>query len=101
MPYIIHPTIEMVHLSMLIERIGGTKTISLDIRIIAATNRNLEEMVKLHQFREDLLFRLNVFPIWIPPLRERRSDIPALLQPFISLKSRELKLPALPTLSPD
>ena len=83
-----------------IERVGGVKTISLDIRIIAATNRNLEEMVKLHQFREDLWFRLNVFPIWIPPLRERKADIPALLQHFISLKARELKLPTIPTLSP-
>ena len=82
-----------------IERVGGVKTISLDIRIIAATNRNLEEMVKLHQFREDLWFRLNVFPIWIPPLREREADIPALLQHFISLKARELKLPTIPTLS--
>ncbi|MCK4560014.1 MAG: sigma-54-dependent Fis family transcriptional regulator, partial [Calditrichia bacterium] len=83
-----------------IERVGGVKTISLDIRIIAATNRNLEEIVKLRQFREDLWFRLNVFPIWIPPLRERRSDIPVLLQHFISLKSRELKLPAIPTVLP-
>jgi transcriptional regulator with GAF, ATPase, and Fis domain len=66
-----------------IERVGGVKTIALDIRIIAATNRNLEEMVKLHQFREDLWFRLNVFPILISPLRERRSDIPALLQLLI------------------
>ena len=82
-----------------IERVGGVKTISLDIRIIAATNRNLEEMVKLHQFREDLWFRLNVFPIWIPPLRERKADIPSLLQHFISLKARELKLPTIPTLS--
>jgi transcriptional regulator with PAS, ATPase and Fis domain len=79
--------------------VGGVKTIPLDIRIIAATNRKLEEMVKLNQFREDLWFRLNVFPIWIPPLRDRRSDIPALLQHFISLKSRELKLPAIPTVS--
>jgi len=83
-----------------IERVGGVKTIPLNIRIIAATNRNLEEMVKAHQFREDLWFRLNVFPIWMPPLRERRSDIPALLQHFISSKSRELKLPAVPTVSP-
>jgi transcriptional regulator with GAF, ATPase, and Fis domain len=82
-----------------IERVGGVKTIPLDIRIIAATNRNLEEMVKLGQFREDLFFRLNVFPIWIPPLRERRADIPALLQHFVSLKVKELKLPAIPTLS--
>jgi transcriptional regulator with GAF, ATPase, and Fis domain len=83
-----------------IERVGGVKTIPLDIRIIAATNRNLEEMVTTRQFREDLWFRLNVFPIWIPPLRERRSDIPALLQYFITLKSKELKLPHIPELTP-
>jgi len=83
-----------------IERIGGTKTIALDIRIISATNRNLEEKVKLNKFREDLWFRLNVFPILIPPLRERRLDIPALIQHFINLKSKELKLPAIPTLNP-
>jgi Nif-specific regulatory protein len=62
-----------------IERVSGTKTIPLDIRIIASTNRNLEEMVRANQFREDLWFRLNVFPIWIPPLRERKTDIPALI----------------------
>jgi transcriptional regulator with GAF, ATPase, and Fis domain len=83
-----------------IERVGGTKTIPLDIRIIAATNRNLEKMVRTNQFREDLWFRINVYPIWIPPLRERKSDIPALLQHFINLKTKELKLPAIPTLSP-
>ncbi|MCD4848613.1 MAG: sigma 54-interacting transcriptional regulator [Candidatus Aegiribacteria sp.] len=83
-----------------IERVGGTKIIPLDIRIIAATNRNLEEMVKTNQFREDLWFRINVFPIWIPPLRERKSDIPALMQHFIILKAKELKLPGIPALSP-
>jgi len=83
-----------------IERVGGVKTIPLDIRIIAATNRDLEDMVQNHLFREDLWFRLNVFPILIPPLQERRSDIPALLQHFIALKARELKLPTIPTLSP-
>ena len=83
-----------------IERVGGVKTIPLDIRIIAATNRDLEEMVKQHEFREDLWFRLNVFPVKIPALRDRRSDIPALLQHFILLKSRELKLPAIPKLAP-
>jgi len=83
-----------------IERVGGVKTISLDIRIIAATNQNLEEMVKLNQFREDLWFRLNVFPIRIPPVRERQSDIPALVEHFIGLKSRELKLPTAPALNP-
>jgi transcriptional regulator with GAF, ATPase, and Fis domain len=82
-----------------IERVGGDKTIHLDIRIIAATNRNLEEMVRLQQFREDLYFRLNVFPIWIPPLRERRADIPTLLEHFINLKAKELNLPVIPSLS--
>jgi transcriptional regulator with GAF, ATPase, and Fis domain len=83
-----------------IERVGGDKTIHLDIRIIAATNRNLEEMVQANTFREDLWFRLNVFPIWIPPLRERTADIPALLQHFINLKSKELNLPLIPAVSP-
>lgn len=81
-----------------IERVGGTEVIELDIRIIAATNRNLEEMIKNNQFREDLWFRLNVFPINLPPLRSRKSDIPALLQYFINQKSRELKLPSIPVL---
>jgi len=83
-----------------IERIGGSKTISLDIRIVAATNRNLEEMVAQGQFREDLWFRLNVFQIWIPPLNQRKADIPALLNHFILQKSRELKLPEIPSIAP-
>jgi transcriptional regulator with GAF, ATPase, and Fis domain len=83
-----------------IERVGGTKTISLDIRIIAATNQNLKDRVKNNQFREDLWFRLNVFPITIPPLRERKTDIPALLQHFLSQKSKQLKLVAIPEISP-
>jgi formate hydrogenlyase transcriptional activator len=81
-----------------IERVGGVATIPLDIRIIAATNRDLEEMIRQNTFREDLWFRLNVFPILIPPLKERRSDIPALIQHFINVKSLELKLPSVPTL---
>ncbi len=83
-----------------IERVGGNKSISLDIRIIAATNRNLEEMVKQGQFREDLWFRLNVFQIWIPPLRHRKTDIPALLDHFILQKSKEFKLPHIPGVAP-
>jgi formate hydrogenlyase transcriptional activator len=83
-----------------IERVGGVKTISLDIRIIAATNRNLEEMVQNHLFREDLWFRINVFPIWIPPLRDRQMDIPSMIQHFINLKAKELKLATIPTLAP-
>ena len=81
-----------------IERVGGIETISLDIRIIAATNRNLEEMVKNRMFREDLWFRLNVFPILVPPLRHRRSDIPSLVQHFIDRKAKELKIATTPVL---
>ena len=83
-----------------IERIGGDKIINLDIRIIAATNRNLEEMIEKNEFREDLWFRLNVFPIQIPPLRERIADIPALLQYFIEEKSKDLKLTQVPRIAP-
>jgi formate hydrogenlyase transcriptional activator len=82
-----------------LERVGGTNPISVDIRLIAATNRNLEEMVKEKQFREDLWFRLNVFPIRIPPLKERREDIPALVHHFVARKSRELKIPFPPSLA--
>jgi formate hydrogenlyase transcriptional activator len=82
-----------------IERVGGTNSISVDIRLIAATNRNLEEMFKAKQFREDLWFRLNVFPIRIPPLSERKEDIPALVHHFIKRKSHELRLPVPPPLA--
>lgn len=66
-----------------VERIGGSKPIKIDVRIVAATNRNLEEMVKQKSFREDLFYRLMVFPIHIPPLRERRKDIEPLAQLFL------------------
>jgi len=70
------------------ERIGGAKTIKVDIRFIAATNRDLEKMVKDGQFREDLYYRLNVVPIHIPPLRERKQDIPLLLNYFLEHSNR-------------
>ncbi|MCG8642699.1 MAG: sigma-54 dependent transcriptional regulator [Desulfobacterales bacterium] len=66
------------------ERLGGGKTIKADVRIIAATNKNLEQMVEEKRFREDLLYRINVFPIRIPPLRERKEDIPKLSDHFIN-----------------
>ncbi|KJS29441.1 MAG: Fis family transcriptional regulator [Desulfatitalea sp. BRH_c12] len=79
-----------------IDRIGGTHAIKVDIRIIAATHRNLEEMMAMGKFRQDLYFRLRVFPIAIPPLRERKRDIPALVQHFILKKSREMKRVTVP-----
>ena len=82
-----------------IERVGGSETIPVDIRIVAATNRNLESMVKENTFREDLWFRLNVFPIYVPPLRERKSDIPALVDYLLERKTWELKLSKIPTLA--
>ncbi len=83
-----------------IERVGGTQSIPVDIRIISATNRNLQDMVASQQFREDLWFRLNVFPIMIPPLRQRKGDIPALVHYFLGQKTQELKLDTTPTLAP-
>jgi DNA-binding NtrC family response regulator len=71
-----------------IRRVGGTKTIPVDIRIIAATNKNLEEAIKQGTFRDDLFYRLNIIPIIIPPLRERREDIEALVAFFISRSGR-------------
>lgn len=61
------------------ERVGGTKETSIDVRVIAATNRDFEQMIKNKEFREDLYFRLNVIPIWIPSLKDRREDVPLLL----------------------
>ena len=66
------------------ERLGSSRVIKADVRIIAATNKDLEQMVRKKRFREDLLYRINVFPIHIPPLRERRSDIPSLCKSFIN-----------------
>lgn len=79
-------------------RVGGVKQLYSNVRIIAATNKNLEELVKTGQFREDLFFRLNVVRIHLPPLRERKEDIPELIRYFSGLleaqKGRQLKFPA-------
>jgi len=70
------------------ERVGGITTIKTDVRIIAATNRNLEKLVEEEKFREDLYYRLNVFPIYMPPLRERKTDIPLLVDYFVGKYSK-------------
>ncbi|MFH1117974.1 MAG: sigma-54 dependent transcriptional regulator [Pseudomonadota bacterium] len=73
------------------EPLGSTKTVKVDIRIIAATNRNLEEEVKRGAFREDLFYRLNVVPVDLPPLRERREDIPLLIDHFLNVYNERNK----------
>jgi transcriptional regulator with GAF, ATPase, and Fis domain len=83
-----------------IERVGCSDPIKVDIRIICATHRDLQQMVLEKSFREDLWFRLNVFPITIPPLRDRKLDIPALARHFVRKKCREMGIRAHPTISP-
>jgi two-component system nitrogen regulation response regulator NtrX len=75
-----------------VERLGSARTIKVDVRVIAATNKDLEEAIQRGEFREDLFFRLNVIPIVVPPLRERREDIPLLVQHFARLTSEEHNL---------
>ena len=75
-----------------VERLGSARTIKVDVRVIAATNKDLESAIQRGEFREDLYFRLNVIPIVVPPLRERREDIPQLVQHFARLTSEEHNL---------
>jgi Nif-specific regulatory protein len=82
------------------QRLGGTRMMRADVRIIAATNRNLEQAIACGQFREDLYYRLNIFPIRLPALRDRRDDILPLAQVFLTLVCRELSRPA-PRISRD
>ena len=74
-----------------IERVGSNQTIKIDVRVIAATNRNLEEAIRKGAFREDLYYRLNVVTLSLPPLRERKEDIPILIDHFLKKYSRENK----------
>ena len=71
------------------ERLGSAKTIKIDVRIIAATNRNLKLEIERGTFREDLWYRLNVFPITVPPLRQRKEDIPLLIEHFVSKSAKK------------
>ena len=72
------------------ERLGGSKTIKVNVRIIAATNRPLEKEMQKGRFREDLWYRLNVYPVTVPPLRDRKEDIPLLVSQFVNRHSRQL-----------
>lgn len=83
-----------------IERVGGTKSIKVDLRIISATNKDLKKLVEQNLFRDDLFYRLCVVPINIPPLRERKVDIPALVEYFMRRKAKEIGLNFIPRLIP-
>ena len=72
------------------ERVGGTKTIPVNVRLVAATNRDLAKMAAEGQFRSDLYYRLRVFPVTVPPLRERRDDIPLLVRYFVNTHSKRM-----------
>lgn len=83
-----------------VERVGGKRPIPVDIRVIAATHRNLQSMVAEGSFREDLWYRLSGFPIMVPPVRQRKEDVPALARHFVTTRSRELGIGVPPSIAP-
>lgn len=83
-----------------VERVGGKRIIPVDIRVIAATHRNLQNMVAQGSFREDLWYRLSGFPIVVPPVRQRKEDVPALTRHFVTARSRDLGIGVPPSIAP-